>query len=508
MYIILRLYFIIIYLDFIVKVYCDYYSLLGVKRNATERDIEKAFRKKAKKLHPDVNPGKEEEFAKISNAYETLKDPSKRKIYDQYGEDGLKSDGPQARPYTHYYGDGPQTFFTFEGFDFDDVFSQFSFGGGQGRNQGDRGPRTQVTFEDTIVEEMTPKEYNDSIKNVRVLNLYYFYSANNRTCSNIHRGFIETVTKFKGAIKIYRINCEKYNNFCQKNTKSIPQIIAYKTNSSNPFVFDKEDYTMKLEIWLNKIMPSELVEIKDLKHLQTFIENQTMSHVVCIVKKSLFLTILKSLSVYVKSKVKIGFVRASNRELVNHFKRNRTEGAKLYYLQDFDTMEGKSIELTLDNFSDVLLWLNLRQNEFKKMNVGIYKELTSRLLEAGECGPKDNQFCFIFIKYGNRVEYTLHRELSNISKRYSQDSVKIRYINATNQHKFVSAFGLSSRCPASEVCSKLVAYRGKRGKFKIMEMSLTQQNVQKFIDDVITNLVTLNRPLLHDLKIIDYSDEF
>ncbi|UKK02876.2 Pbj2 [Theileria orientalis] len=508
MYIILRLYLIIIYLDFVVKVYCDYYSLLGVKRNATERDIEKAFRKKAKKLHPDVNPGKEEEFAKVSNAYETLKDPSKRRIYDQYGEEGLKSDGPQPRSYTHYYGDGPQTFFTFEGFDFDDVFSQFSFGGGQGRGHGERGSRTQVTFEDTIVEEMIPKDYNESIRNVRVLNLYYFYSANNRTCSNIHKGFIETVTKFKGAINIYRINCEKYNNFCQRNTRSIPQLIAYVTNSSDPLVFDKEDYTMKLEIWLNKIIPSELIEIKDLKHLQTFIENQTMSHVVCIVKKSLFLTILKSLSVYVKSKIKIGYVRASNKELVNHFKRNRTEGAKLYYLQDFDTMEGKSIELTLDNFSDVLLWLNLKQNEFKKMNLGKYKELTSSLLEAGECGPKDNQFCFIFIKYGNRVEYTLHKELSNISKKYSQDSVKIRYINATNQHKFVSAFGLSSRCPASEVCSKLVAYRGKRGRFKIMETSLNQENVEKFIDDVITNLVTLNRPLLHDLKIIDYSDEF
>lgn len=67
------------------------------------------------------------------------------------------------------------------------------------------------------------------------------------------------------------------------------------------------------------------------------------------------------------------------------------------------------------------------------MNVGVYKELTADLLEAGECGPRDNQFCFIFIKYGNRSEYTLHKELDSISKKYFQDAVKIRYINATNQ---------------------------------------------------------------------------
>lgn len=138
MYIILRLYLIIIYLNWVVKAYSDYYTLLGVKKNATERDIEKAFRKKAKKLHPDVNPGKEEEFKKVSNAYETLKDPSKRKIYDQYGEEGLKSEGSRGQPFHRYYGDGSQTYFTFEGFDIDDIFNQFNFGGGQRRGQSEQ----------------------------------------------------------------------------------------------------------------------------------------------------------------------------------------------------------------------------------------------------------------------------------------------------------------------------------------------------------------------------------
>jgi hypothetical protein len=73
----------------------DYYSLLGVSRNADEATLKKAYRKLALKLHPDRNPpDKKEEaekkFREMSEAYHVLSDPEKRKIYDQFGEEGLK----------------------------------------------------------------------------------------------------------------------------------------------------------------------------------------------------------------------------------------------------------------------------------------------------------------------------------------------------------------------------------------------------------------------------------
>ena len=68
--------------------YKDYYKILGVARGAGTDDIKKAFRKLARKYHPDVNPGDksaEEKFKALSEANEVLSDPKKRKIYDQVG---------------------------------------------------------------------------------------------------------------------------------------------------------------------------------------------------------------------------------------------------------------------------------------------------------------------------------------------------------------------------------------------------------------------------------------
>ncbi|KAL2537005.1 DNAJ heat shock family protein [Forsythia ovata] len=79
----------------IVRADKDYYAVLGVSKSASKSEIKSAYRKLARSYHPDVNkePGAEQKFKEISNAYEVLSDDEKRSIYDKYGEDALKGAG-------------------------------------------------------------------------------------------------------------------------------------------------------------------------------------------------------------------------------------------------------------------------------------------------------------------------------------------------------------------------------------------------------------------------------
>jgi DnaJ-class molecular chaperone len=153
----------------------DYYEVLGVGRSATADEIKTAYRKLARKFHPDLNPGEkvaEERFKELQGAYDVLSDAENRKLYDQYGEDwrAVKQGGGPPPPgwqagRSADAGAGPQAGgFDFSGFDFGgsrgggaagfDIFEEMfggRTGGGRGRRRG-RGSDVEAELEISLEE--------------------------------------------------------------------------------------------------------------------------------------------------------------------------------------------------------------------------------------------------------------------------------------------------------------------------------------------------------------------
>lgn len=145
----------------------DYYSILGVGRSATDKEIKQAYRKLARKYHPDVNPGNkaaEETFKEINQAYEVLSEPDKRKKYDQFGQNWQQADqfaqagaqggtGSAGFDFSGFNfrtaGSGGTTFY--EGGGMESLFDELLRGAGRGR-QPRRGQELEQPVEISLEE--------------------------------------------------------------------------------------------------------------------------------------------------------------------------------------------------------------------------------------------------------------------------------------------------------------------------------------------------------------------
>ena len=162
--------------------FIDYYKVLGVEKSATQEEIRKAYRKQAKKYHPDINkddPQAKERFQEINEANEVLGDSEKRKKYDEYGENWRHADEFEAQ--RRQYRNNSNGNFDFGGFGgfgdfsgnegnasgFSDFFEQL-FGSGFNRRQPKKGKDLQATLSITLQEAATEHKQTFSINNENI----------------------------------------------------------------------------------------------------------------------------------------------------------------------------------------------------------------------------------------------------------------------------------------------------------------------------------------------------
>ena len=218
----------------------EYYDRLGLSKDASQDEIKRAYRKLSKKYHPDINkePGAEEKYKEILEAYETLSDAQKRAAYDQYGPDGANGFGGQG---------------SFGGFDggagfggFEDIFSSF-FGGGATRNpnaprQGDDLQyRVNLSFEEAVFGAEKEIHYNREVTCKTCSGSGAKPGTSPVTCGRCHgHGVINVDTQTPLGMMRRQVTCDVCHGTCQE--------IKYPCQTCHGTGREKQSHTVSVKI--------------------------------------------------------------------------------------------------------------------------------------------------------------------------------------------------------------------------------------------------------------------
>ncbi|KAK7294730.1 hypothetical protein RJT34_17625 [Clitoria ternatea] len=293
----------------------DPYKVLGVDKNASQREIQKAFHKLSLQYHPDKNKAKgaQEKFAQINNAYDILSDEEKRKNYDMYGDEkgnpGFEGGHPGGQGgYTYFTGGGPgqshfnswqgmggqggSKSFSFSfggsgdsnpfGFGMNDIFGSFFGGGGGGggwrQSGGGFGSSSGGSKSSPkSVRAITSHIYKKEIENEGMAWLLLSYTPSLKGIQNLESTIEEVANSLQGALKVGSINCEKEVSFCKElgiYPRRAPRVFvfSYKENEKGSLVEYSGDLAVKdLKAFCQEHLPrfSKRIELNYIDQFRT-----------------------------------------------------------------------------------------------------------------------------------------------------------------------------------------------------------------------------------------------
>lgn len=448
----------------------DYYKLLGVSRNASDKEIKKAFKKMSIKYHPDkYKDAKEKEkakdkFVKIANAYETLTDPNKKAAYDNGGEEGVKSH--EQREASGQRGGGS----------FEDIFSTFFNGGGGGGQRftfntggGSRGGRRHA-FDDEEEEEAKHFENTDVLKLTiasltKILNrkdIWFILCYKDKD-----RGIKETIEMWKtlaektyGIFKVGSINCKAQEELCEEfSIRDTPSILYF------PEVGDEPELYKGLKTW-EKIFQfgaskmQSFVRIVNKDNYGDFITSFSSNHkVLLFTSKMVTPPLLKALSKHYQGKLYFGEVRQSEVELCQRF--GISKFPSLLVVSEPENHKGVSYDGPLSRDS-IEKFLNKYAYETIKKEVkssGV-KELTDEVYKT-ECNPNDNKaICVIkIVSSGADIKSEDNLGMNLLAEEYKNDPFQFYYIITEKYGHFWTSFD------EEEKNSDVIIIKGKRKKY-------------------------------------------
>ena len=501
----------------------DYYKLLGVKRTATKAEIKKAFKKLSLKYHPDKNkdnPKKAKEmFIKIANAYEVLSNDEKRKIYDQYGEEGVKA---------NEQGGGAGAHFNFDNMGFEEIFSQFFGGGGGGakfefnmgggggnkrqsssgfggfggmfdnifgggggfggfqggqsgrKQKAQNGMKDQNYFKNTKVKTLKMKSLTllYSRKNIWFV---YFYRKGDQNYEKYVNTMIEFAEKTEGLFNAGAVNCIKDEEICEEfEVDHTPSIIFFSENEKEYNKYEGKVDFNSLFNYATKRMSYYVNEITKEKLSEFFSKKNDKYHVILFTSKDATPSLYKALSKLFINKLIFGEIHKTQTELVQLFK-----------IREFPTLmvmldeEKNKYEIYKNkmNYESIKSYLNKFVNKKKKVNTDKIKEINYNIYNTlGTCSNSDGKnICLLFLTKENKPNKKDMKILENIHDKYEKDHIKVFYLNYKKNRNIFKSFE-----EINENNAKAVIIKGKRRKYMNIDKDEFENNIYNAIENVIS----------------------
>jgi len=470
----------------------DYYKILGVKRNASEREIKKAFKKLSLKYHPDKNKDKSEwaknMFIKVANAYEVLSDPEKRKIYDKYGEEGVKEQ--TARENSGQQGGHFGGFGGFNmGGDFDEIFSQF-MGGGRGhqRHGGFHNQRQHFQEEEEEEKDLFPNTDVINLSMDSISKLYrrreiwfvLFYKGADKDLKNMIELWKTLAEKVYGIFKVAAINCKKDEEICEEFDVHSTPLIVYFPEGSQP-----EEVYRGLKTWeaIFKFGASKMqsfVRVINSNNYGDFInENPTQHKVILFTQRKSTPPLFKALSKHFKDKLNFGEIRQSEKELAQRF--DIKAFPSVLVISDGENYKGVKYEGALTRDALEKLLNQYAYTPKKKEENATVKELTNDNYNKYRlCNESDNKnICVIYYSEDDNLSGEENLMLEYLAKKYIKDPIKILYIK-TNKYK-----NLYVSFEKEDEDSKFIILRGHRKRYSAVK-DISIKELENKLDNILS----------------------
>ena len=539
----------ILTVTYFVSVQCeeDYYKILGVPRNADEAQIKKAFRKLSLKYHPDRN--KEEaakkKYVNIAKAYEVLSDPEQKKIYDQYGEEGVKRKEQGGNPEGNFGGFhggggdfgnfggfqgggfGGSSFGNFGGggFGFEDIFSQFFGGGfgmgGGGRQGGHSGhyhhqqqqqQRQKQQPEDLWAESrvirLTRKNL-DSLYQRNEVWLVLFYKSTGRVSQGYKDIWRELAEKFMGVIKVAAVDCipEADEAVCETfSVFPVPKVMVFPADKkARHLTYTGPTDSEQIYSFAVSKMES-YVKLVTENNFDSFIqENPDKTKVILFTSKKETPILIKALSREFKEKIAFGEVRDSSTVLTKKFKIESFP--TILAIDDPDNFsgikfQGKFQKEQIIKFLREHSSLYMTQKKPTRSLSKEFNELDPSMVRSGPCSPSDPTICLlaIFNSRETSENQKLKNILQNLAPKYANDPISFFY-TSSSKLSYNASFDDVSSFPV------LLILKTKRGKYAKYEGDITSENIQNFAESVLSGSASFKN-MKSDLSFTSkYSDE-